>query len=418
MCNTVQNDKRDVCTYEWSDYKHEIYDGNKLYDAFLKAKKNSSWKARTHQFQMNLLFELSHIQQELKDQTYELKESVDFVLNERGKIRAIKGDQIQDRIVKHVICDEVLMPAIKDKLIYDDGASIKDKGIDFTRNRLTTHLQRFYRESQSNEGYILLIDFTKYFDNIRHDVFMDLIKKYVDDERSLWLIGLILEKARIDVSYMNEDEYADCMNAVFNSLEYNNINKDLLTGDKYMSKHLDIGDQVSQIAGVLVPLRLDNYIKIVQGNKYYGRYMDDSYIIHKSKEYLERLLIDIVKIAEEMGITVNMKKTRICKLSDTFVFLQNRYTLTSTGKVVVKISKKRLTRMRRKMKKMPDQVSRKEFENWYKSWFNNAYKIMSKQQRKNLNALYEELLNTRYNNQDCDAKKDHDPLILPYYFRE
>lgn len=42
MCNTAQNDKRDVCTYEWSDYKHEIYDGNKLYDAFLKAKKNSS----------------------------------------------------------------------------------------------------------------------------------------------------------------------------------------------------------------------------------------------------------------------------------------------------------------------------------------------------------------------------------------
>lgn len=42
---------------------------------------------------------------------------------------------------------------------------------------------------------------------------------------------------------------------------------------------------------------------------------------------------------------------------------------------------------------------------------------MSKQQRKNLNALYEELLNTRYNNQDCDEKKEHDPLILPYYFR-
>lgn len=373
MCNTAQKDKRDVCTYEWSDYEHEIYDGNKLYDAFLKAKKNSSWKARTHQFHMNLLFELSHIQQELKDQTYELKESVDFVLNERGKIRAIKGDQIHDRIVKHVVCDEVLMPAIKDKLIYDDGASIKDKGIDFTRNRFVTHLQRFYRETHSNAGYILLIDFTKYFDNIRHDVFMNLIKKYVDDERSLWLIGLILEKARIDVSYMDDDEYADCMNTVFNSLEYNNIDKALLTGDKYMSKHLDIGDQVSQIAGVLVPLRLDNYIKIVRGNKYYGRYMDDSYIIHKNKEYLEQLLVDIIKIADEMGITVNTKKTRICKLSDTFVFLQNRYTLTETGKVVVKISKKRLTRMRRKMKKMPDQVSKKEFENWYKSWFNNTY---------------------------------------------
>ena len=38
---------------------------------------------------------------------------------------------------------------------------------------------------------------------------------------------------------------------------------------------------------------IDNYCKIVKCMKYYGRYMDDIYIIHEDKEYLKGLLNDI-----------------------------------------------------------------------------------------------------------------------------
>ena len=48
--------------------------------------------------------------------------------------------------------------------------------------------------------------------------------------------------------------------------------------------------------------------------------------------------------------------------------------------------------LRRKMKKVIHFMSVKEFTDWYQSWFRNHYKIMSKQQRNNLDELFNELV--------------------------
>ena len=119
--------------------------------------------------------------------------------------------------------------------------------------------------------------------------------------------------------------------------------------------------------------------------------MDDSYIIHESKEFLLELLEEIIEIAREIGITVNTRKTRVCKLSEHWRFLQVQYSLTDTGRVIQKINPKRLTGMRRKMKKLAPKLSEKEFTDWYESWFKNHYRIMSRQQRSNMDTLFNQL---------------------------
>lgn len=90
---------------------------------------------------------------------------------------------------------------------------------------------------------------------------------------------------------------------------------------------------------------------------------------------------------------MSVRKTRICKLSDYWRFLQVQYSLTETGRVVQKINPKRLTDMRRKMKKVAKKgvITPAAFENWYKSWFKGHYKIMSKLQRQNLDTLFNQL---------------------------
>lgn len=391
----VVNDKCDATSYESCSYKRKIYDLNLLYESFLKSKKGSSWKEQVQKFGILYLSELAQISNKLQDRTFEFSDGIHFILHERGKTRYITGEQIQDRVVKHALCDEVLNPAILPHLIYDNGASIPGKGISFTRKRLLTHLHRYYQRHGSNEGYILLIDFSKYYDNLRHDVIRKLVRQYVDDEDALWLLNKVLEKSRIDVSYMTDEEYSRCMNEVFNSLEYQKIDKSLLTGEKFMDKHMDIGDQVSQTMGIAYRIPIDNYVKIVKGVKEYGGYQDDTYVIHESKEFLEDLLKDIIEIAKQNGITVNTKKTRICKLSDWWSFLQLRYTLTDTGKVPQKINPKRLTAMRRRMKSRVKKCSLREFRDMYRSWFNSNYKYMSKLQRKNLDELYSKLFEER-----------------------
>lgn len=335
--------------------------------------------------------DFSAMQRDLEYMEYEFLPTTNFTLHERGKLRRITGEQVQDRIVKHALCDEVLNPLIEPHLIYDNGASVVGKGIAFTRKRLLTHLRKYYAQHGSNEGYILLIDFSKYYDNIRHDVLLKLFEQYVDDEHALWLLRKTVERSRVDVSYMSDEEYEHCLDKLFDSLLYQYMNPKLFTGEKFMGKHLNIGDQVAQTAGISYRIRIDNYVKIVRGVKFYAGYMDDSYAIHESKEFLQELLEDIIEIANELGITVNTRKTRICKLSEHWRFLQVQYSLTDTGRVIQKINPKRLTAMRRRMKKLAPKLTEKEFTDFYKSWFKNHYKIMSKKQRSNMDTLFNQL---------------------------
>ena len=392
------NAKHDTASYENCGCQRELFDGNLLYESFLRAKQGSDWKPQVQRFEMEYLVGLADLQKELESGDYKFQPSIEFTLRERGKERRITGEQIRDRISKHALCDEILTPAVRKYLIYDNGASVKGRGIGFSRKRLLVHLRKYYQRHRSNEGYILLVDFSKYYDNIRHDRLMEQFRKYIADERALGFLQRIIDRSKVDVSYMSDEEYAVCMDVVFNSLEYQMVDKSLLTGKKYMHKRLNIGDQVAQVAGIVYPIPIDNYVKIVKGVKFYGRYMDDSYAIHESKEFLEELLQGIIAVAKDLGIAVNTRKTRICKLSSMWRFLQIQYSLAETGRVIQKINPKRLTAMRRKMKKLVRKLPEKDFDNLFKSWFQNHYRMMSKHQRANMGSLYEKLKKEGYSN--------------------
>lgn len=377
-------------------YEEIVCDANNLYKAYKVSVKSSKWKETTQKFMMNFLRYIFEIQDELLNRTLKNGPTQEFTLHERGRIRPITSIQIRDRIVRHVLCDEVILPEIKKHIIYDNCASIKGRGIGLQRKRFEIHLHKYYKE-YGNEGWILFGDFSKFYDNIIHEIAkQELLKLFDDDEFINWLLTLIFDGFKIDVSYMSDEEYASCMGETFNKLEYRKVPKELLTGEKWMEKSVNIGDQISQAIGIYYPYRIDNYVKYVRSQKYYGRYMDDWYIMNPSKDELEDLLANICKIADEYGIHINKKKTRIVKISSTYKFLQIKYTLTDAGKVIKRINPKRVTAMRRKLKKLASKVTDGEvdydnIENMFRGWMGAHYKLLSKEQRKNLIQLYEDL---------------------------
>lgn len=310
--------------------------------------------------------------------------------------RSLESIQIRDRIVRHSLCDEVLLPEVRKHIIYDNCASIKGRGISQQRKRFEIHLHKYY-QLYGNDGYILFGDFSKFYDNIIHEIAKrELLELFNDDEFIDWLLTLIFKGFQIDVSYMSDEEYETCMIDTFNKLEYRNIPKEKLTGEKWMEKSVNIGDQLSQVIGIYYPYPIDNYVKYVRQQKFYGRYMDDWYIMNPSKEELENLLENVCKIAAELGIHINRKKTRIVKISSKYKFLQIKYTLTDTGKVIKRINPDRVTAMRRKLKKLAVKVENEEadydnVENMFRGWMGGHYKLLSREQRKNLIQLYEDL---------------------------
>lgn len=382
-------------------YEDILCDANNLYAAYLASIKNSKWKDSTQKFMLNFLNYIFQIQDDLKNRTFENSRMDEFSLCERGKIRPITSLSTADRVVRHVLCDDVLTPKVFNKIIYDNGASIKGRGVSFSRKRFEVHLRKYYNE-HGNEGYILFGDFRKFYDNIVHDIAKKQLLELVENDEFIeWLLGVIFKSFEIDVSYMSEEEYKSCMDEIFDKLKYREIvNKDKLVGSKFMTKSVNIGDQLSQIIGVYYPHRIDNYVKYVRSIKYYGRYMDDWYIISNSKEELHDIYENIKVIASELGLHLNDKKTRIVKVSGIYKFLQIKYSVLPNGRIVKRINPIRVTALRRKLKKLAVKVINGELEyehveNMFKSWMGSFYKLLSKEQRRNLISLYEWLFKKR-----------------------
>lgn len=368
----------------------KVADLDNLYHAFSVASKNSKWKQSVQKYRMDILLNIQKTREALLSWKYKQKNFFQFTLHERGKIRRIKSLHISDRVVQRSFCDEILTQKLYRFLIYDNGASIKDKGISFSRDRIETHLHKFYRQ-HGTDGYILQIDFQKFFDNIPHDKIIKAIEPYLD-ESSLRLFKKLLDTFKIDVSFLSDEEYKNCMDMIYDSLKWGSSVK----GDKYMRKSVGIGSQISQIIGVFYPTKIDNYCKIVKQCKYYGRYMDDIYIIHHDKEYLKQILKEIKAIAGEMGIFINDKKTRIVKLEHGFTFLKIKYNLLPFGKVLKRLSADSISRERRRLKKYrklldEGRITFTEIRNAYQSWLGNAKQFSSYKSIQNMNRLFNSL---------------------------
>ena len=317
--------------YADADSFKRVFSYRNLYRSYRCCRRGVAWKASVQKYVANAPLNLLHTHKQLHSGKYKSPGFFEFDIYERGKARHIRSTIIGERVVQRCLCDNALVPMMERTLIYDNGASMKNKGYDFALDRITRHLREHYRK-HGNEGYVLLFDFSKFFDNVDHAVVKAQLRREFSDER---IIGLT--------------EHFIGM---------------------FGSKGLGLGSQISQVLALVSANRLDHVIKEELRIHGYGRYMDDGYLIHHSKEYLKKCLVRIREVCRELGITLNEKKTQIVKLSRGFVWLKARIYLTESGKVVRKIYKRSVTRMRRKLKKLAVKLreGRMRFEDVRATW--------------------------------------------------
>ena len=393
-----------MCEWNYFDsvpVYHPIADADNLYEGFRAARKGSHWKATVQRFRWNLMREIRKLQVELtalkdgKPGAYQLSPYSRFPVMERGKTRAITALGMRDRVVKHALNDLYLVPHIRPHLIYDNGASLEGKGVDFTRRRLIAHLEKFFRETGGNDGYIMCMDFSGYYDNIDHALAMQMIRKYEPDPFAQLLTQQAFYSYRVDVSELSDEEYARALQEKFSMVEYRKTQHPE-TGLRYLNKSLSVGDQTSQITAIAFPTPIDKLVKTVCRVRYYARYMDDLYVVARTREELVEIRTKIEAMAKRMKLFINPRKTKICKLRQTFTFMQYKYFLADNGHVVVRINPKTVTRMRRRLKRLAgrvrDGLTRAEkVEEMFRSWIANYSPLLSNLQREGLVKLYQNL---------------------------
>lgn len=367
-------------------------------DCYVKAwqqvRKISGWKDSTQTFGLNLLPNLRALIDSIEAGAYQPDPFFVFQYCERGHHRLIKALSARDRVLHHVLCNNVLIPGLRRFLIYDNGASLSGKGISFARARLECHLHRHMR-AHEREGWILLLDFRKFFDNIPHQQLIDAICRHLPSERLRELLTVILHQHETDISYLPDD--TDLSAFVLNSVEHHKLPPELMTGRRYLRRGLGVGAPLSQIAGVFYPTPLDNYCKNRLGCRFYARYMDDVYLIHHDKAFLRDALASIREQARALGLFVHPDKTQIVKLAHGFTWLKTRYTLTETGGIVRRLWPKTVTRHRRKLKILAHAVRTGElppadFKALHRSWLGDKRRYHAHHTISNINKIYAEAL--------------------------
>jgi hypothetical protein len=164
-------------------------------------------------------------------------------------------------------------------------------------------------------------------------------------------------------------------------------------------KGLGLGSQPSQICAIFFPSGLDHFIKERLGIKFYGRYMDDLYLIHKDKQYLEYCKKEIAAYCEKrLKLKINLKKTQITSLSHGFVFLKGRYSLTGKGKILCLPVRENTVRMQRKLRQFKALLKKRKMDaldvrNAYQSWRGNFIRRFNAYHRlRKTDALYNKLI--------------------------
>lgn len=321
----------------------QVADINSLIQANFDSRRGVMWKASVARYNM-------HFYKNAVKAHYDLLAGKDihsgyyaFGIIERGKKRSIHSLHYSERVIRRSACVNALVPILSNNLIYDNGASLKNKGVTFAADRCETHLHEYFRKTGSNQGYILIIDFKKYFDNIQHEPLFEIIDKYITDPQLNALTKRFISSA------------------------------DLQKPPEERGKGLYIGPEDSQIYAVAYPNRIDHLIKDQWGLEFYNRYMDDSYIIMESKEELLRYKELLFAEYRKIGIIPNEKKTQIVKLTRGFTFLKTKYFLTESGKVIRKADHDSIVRERRKLKKLKrfydeGEMSLNKIEQSYMSW--------------------------------------------------
>src|SRR3989344_3781491 len=286
----------------------KIYNLSNLLLAWRKARKGKTKKGYVKEFEKDVLGNLLKLQEELKNETYTPLPLKTFILRE-PKTRKNSKSAFRDRIIHHAL-HNLIEPLFDKSFIYDSCANRIGKGNLFALKRFY-QFQREITKNNSRIAFCLKADIRHYFEEVNHHILIKILRKKIEDEKTINLVYKILKNCR---------------------------NKE---------KGMPLGNLTSQFFANLYLNELDYFIKHKLKAKYYIRYVDDFVILHNSKEQLELWKIEINKfLKDKLKLELHPEKSKITSLSSgiDFVGFRNFYycrflRMRNIRKIIAKVDK-------------------------------------------------------------------------------
>lgn len=383
-----------------------------LYNAARLCTRGVMWKPSVQNFYYYLTDYVSDIYEQLHNGSYKSLGFCHFKLHDRGKIRDINSIHITERMVQKALCIYGLRPAIEPRLIYTNSASQTGKGTHFAIKQLKSDLCEAYRK-YGNNAYVLIMDYHAYYDSIRHDILLNMVNNWIEDKQIVNLFAYFLsmfshigdpnftkeiknirtvnqfskEVAKNGVVYVKGYKpdaslkdisiksgiyipRLDCNNYLLANISVEN-GYDYFAESDIHGIGLGLGSEISQIAAVAYISPIDHLIKEKWKIEYYGRYMDDSYIICDDLYKLKEIKSFLIEESAKYGLVYNLNRTNIYKITDHFYFLKKHIQVLNTNKVLMQLSGESITKHRNIMETHRDMFEKDilSFDDCYFSFY-------------------------------------------------
>lgn len=208
------------------------------------------------------------------------------------KLRVIMSQEIEDKIVNHLVAKYFLADVFEKTLSDKNCATRIGKGTHYALRRFKKDYNDYLNKFK--KFYVLKLDISKYFYHLDHALIKKMVRKKIKDKDVLEIVDLIVDST--DEEYVNEEitrvkqiEKKQVLksNCHDKARKLEEIEKIPLYEK---GKGVCIGNMVSQIVATFYLDELDKYIEEKLGIKAYGRYMDDFYCMSEDKKYLRMCL--------------------------------------------------------------------------------------------------------------------------------
>ena len=176
---------------------HKIFSFENLLLAYKKARKGKTKKEYVKEFEKNLKSNLIRLMIELQSEIYRPEPLKTFILRD-PKTRKISKSAFRDRVIHHAICN-VIEPIFDKSFIYDSYANRKGKGTIKAIKRFD-YFKRKASRNFTRHCFVLKADIKHYFDNVYHDILINILENKIKDYKTINLIRKILENHNIKES--------------------------------------------------------------------------------------------------------------------------------------------------------------------------------------------------------------------------
>lgn len=272
------------CTQCIHSYK-DIISLRNLLEAWKEFRVGKKQRKDVLEFESNLMRNIIELHYELVRKVYRHNSYEAFNISD-PKPRNIHKASVRDRLLHHAIY-RVLYPYVDKKFISDSYSCRNGKGTHKAMNRFK---EFSYKVSKNNtkQCWVLKCDIRKFFASVDHEVLMNILRKHIKDDDTIWLLEKVIESFNSGVA----------------------------------GKGLPLGNLTSQLLVNIYMNEFDQFVKQKFKVKYYIRYADDFVILQKTKTELEELLPKIKSFLEEkLKLELHPNKVSIKTLSSGIDFL-------------------------------------------------------------------------------------------------